>query len=178
MTLARTYQSELKNWLAAFTADAGLPKKAVTLTIPEQKLIVQYETKGDLPNINKMRQVGKELAIASGTGAVVASGMAMLIGRTLLGGALARVGVAGAFGAVGLGLLGPAILVGGTAAGVGYTIYKIGKNKAQNDQAQAFGQELLRHLQNFRPASLPPSEMTIVTSPDRRITVIYDPELE
>lgn len=177
MTMARTYQSELKSWLAAFHSDAGLPKKAVTLTIPEQKWIVQCEIKGELPNINKMRQAGKELAIASGTGAVVAGGMAMLIGRTLLGGALARVGVAGAFGAVGLGLLGPAILVGGTAAGVGYTIYKVGKNKAQNDQAQAFGQELLTHLQNFRPTSPAPTDMTIVTSSDRRITVIYDPEL-
>ena len=176
--LTRTYQNELKSWLAAFHSDAGLPKKAVTLTLPEQKLIVQYEIKGEMPNISKMRQAGKELAIASGTGAVVAGGMAMLIGRTLLGGMLARVGVAGAFGAIGLGVLGPAVLVGGTVAGVGYTIYKVGKNKAQNDQAQAFGQELLAHLKSFRPTSLPPSEMAIVTSPDRRVTVIYDPELE
>ena len=115
--------------------------------------------------------------MASGAGAVVAGGVAMLIGRTLLGGALARIGVAGAFGAVGLGLLGPAILVGGTVAGVGYTLYKVGKNKAQNDQAQAFGQELMAHLQNFRPGSLPPSDMAIVTSEDRRITVIYATEL-
>ena len=102
----------------------------------------------------------------------------MLIGRTLLGGALARVGVAGAFGAIGLGVLGPALLVGGTVAGVGYAIYKVGKNRAQNDQAQAFGQELLSHLKSFRPASLPPSEMAIITSLDGRVTVIYDPELE
>jgi hypothetical protein len=176
MTLTRTYQNELKSWLASFHSDAGLPKKAVTLTISEQKLIIQYEIRGEMPNIGKMRQAGKELAIASGTGAMVAGGMAMLIGRTLLGGALARVGVAGAFGAIGLGILGPAVLVGGTVAGVGYTIYKVGKNKAQNDQAQAFGQELLAHLKNFRPASLPPSEMAIVTSPDKRVTIIYDPD--
>ena len=178
MMLMRTYQNELKNWLAGFHSDAGLPKKAVTLTLSEQKLIVQYETKGEMPNVSEMRQAGKELAIASGTGAVVAGGMAMLIGRTLLGGALARVGVAGAFGAIGLSVLGPAVLVGGTVAGVGYMIYKVGRNKAQNDQAQAFGQELLEHLKGFRPTSLPPSEMAIVTSPDRRITVIYDPGLE
>ena len=107
-----------------------------------------------MPNIGKMRQAGKELAIASGTGAMVAGGMAMLIGRTLLGGALARVGVAGAFGAIGLGILGPGRTGwrnGGPAWG--YIIYRVGKNKAQNDQAQAFGQELLAHLKNFRPAS-------------------------
>ena len=177
MTLARTYQSELRDHLARFHSDAGYPKKAVTLTIADQKLIVQYETKGEMPNVSKMRQAGKELAIASGTGAIVAGGMAMLIGRTLLGGALARIGVAGAFGAIGLGVLGPAILVGGTVAGVGYTVYKVGQNKAQNDQAQAFGQDLMTHLGNFRPTGSPPSDMAIVTSPDRRITVIYDPDL-
>ncbi len=177
MTLTRTYQNELKRWCGDFQSTAGLPKKAVTLTLPEQRLIVQYETKGELPNVEKLRKSGRELAVASGAGAVVAGGVAMLIGRTLLGGALARIGVAGAFGAVGLGLLGPAILVGGTVAGVGYTLYQVGKNKAQNDQAQAFGQDLLAHLQNFRPTSPPPSDMAIVTSEDRRITVIYDPEL-
>ena len=178
MVPARTYQNELKDWLAGFNSVIGMPKKAVTLTLPEQKLIVQYETEGELPNIRELCQAGKELAIASGTGAVVAGGMAMLIGRTLLGGALARVGVAGAFGAVGLGLLAPALLVGGTAAGIGYTLYKVGENKAQNDQAQAFGQELLAYLKNFRSTSSPPSELVVVASSDRRITVIYDPELK
>ena len=75
MTLTRTYQNELKSWLASFHSDAGLPKKAVTLTIPEQKLIIQYEIRGEMPNIGKMRQAGKELAIASGTGAMVAGGI-------------------------------------------------------------------------------------------------------
>lgn len=177
MTLMRTYQTELKNRLESFHSDAGFPTKSITLTLVEQKLIVQYEPKGELPNVEKLRRAGKELAVASGTGAAIAGGMAMLIGRTLLGGALARVGVAGAFGAVGLSLLGPALLIGGTAAGVGYTLYKVGRNKAQNDQAQAFGQELLTHLQSFSPASPPPSDMAIVTSHDRRITVIYDPDL-
>ena len=177
MTLARTYQSELRSHLAGFHSDAGYPKKAVTLTIADQKLIVQYETKGEMPNVSKLRQAGKELAFASGTGAVVAGGVAMLIGRTLLGGALARIGISGAFGAIGLGVLGPAILVGGTVAGVGYAVYKVGKNKAQNDQSQAFGQDLIAHLRNFRPTSLPHSDMAIVTSPDHRITVIYDPDL-
>ena len=107
MTLTRTYQNELKSSLANFQSTAGLPKKAVTLTLPELKLIVQYETIGELPKVEKLRKAGKELAVASGTGAVIAGGVAMLIGRTLLGGALARIGIAGAFGAVGLGLLGP-----------------------------------------------------------------------
>ena len=64
MTLARTYQSELRSHLARFHSDAGYPKKTVTLTIADQKLIVQYETKGEMPNVSKMRQAGKELVIA------------------------------------------------------------------------------------------------------------------
>lgn len=177
MTQPHTYQQELKNWLDDFRSDAGLPKKAVTLSIVAQKLIVQYEPKDSLPNVEKMRQSGKQLAVVTGTGAVIAGGAAMLVGRTLLGGALARIGIAGAFGAVGLGLLGPAILVGGTAAGVGYAVYQVGRNKAQNEQARSFGEDLLAHLQEFRPANPPPPDMAIATSSDRRITVVYDPEL-
>ena len=52
-------------------------------------------------------------------------GMAMLIGRTLLGGIAARVGLAGAFGAIGLGILGPATLIGGTVAGWGTRFTKL-----------------------------------------------------
>lgn len=172
------YQSELRNCLNCFRSESGYPKKAVTLTLTDQKLIVQYEPKGELPSIDKLRQSGKEIAIASGTGAVVMGGVAMLIGRTLLGGVAARVGVAGAFGAIGLGVLGPAVLIGGTIGGLGYTVYKIGRNREQNLQAQAFGQELLNHLGMFQPQSLQPTDLTIVTSSDRHITIIYDPELD
>ena len=171
------YQSELRDWLSEFRCESGYPKKAVTLTLADQKLVAQYEPKGELPSVERMRQTGKEMAFASGTGAVVMGGMAMLIGRTLLGGVAARVGVAGAFGAVGLGILGPAILIGGTIGGLGYTVYKIGRNREQNAQAQAFGQELLNHLGAFLPESPPPADLTIVTSADRHITVIYDPDL-
>ena len=178
MTTEATYQGELKDWLVQFHSANGMPKKAVTLTLPEQRLIVQYETKDELPNIAKLRQMGKETAIASGAGAVVAGGVAMIIGRSLLGGIAARFGIAGAFGAIGLGALGPATLVGGTLAGIGYTVYKFGKNRAENEQAQAFGQELLDHLRVFKPNSTPPTGLSIIASEDRRITIIYDPELE
>ena len=178
MTINTTYQTQLRDWLSEFRNDNGYPKKAVSLTIAERKLIVQYEPTGELPNVDKMRQLGMEMAIASGTGAVVMGGMAMLIGRTLLGGMAARVGVAGAFGAVGLGILAPAALIGGTVAGLGYTVYKIGRNREQNAQAEAFGQELLEHLRRFQPESPPPNDLTIVTSGDRHITLIYDPDLE
>ena len=178
MTIPVTYQTELRDWMSNFHSDSGYPKKAVTLTLAEQKLIVQYEPKGEMPSIDRLRQTGKEIAIASGTGAVVMGGMAMLIGRTLLGGIAARVGLAGAFGAIGLGILGPATLIGGTVAGVGYTVYKIGRSREQNAQAEAFGQELLEHLREFRPESPLPMDLTIVASADRYITIIYDPELE
>ncbi|MDE2780335.1 MAG: hypothetical protein OXI91_11760 [Chloroflexota bacterium] len=173
-----TYQSELRDYLNGFSSESGYPKRAVTLTLIDQKLIVQYEPRGELPSVDKLRQTGKEIAIASGTGAVVMGGVAMLVGRTLLGGVAARVGVAGAFGAIGLGVLGPAVLIGGTIGGLGYTVYKIGRNREQNIQAQAFGQELLNHLGMFQPESPLPTDLLIVTSSDRHITIIYDPELE
>ena len=115
---------------------------------------------------------------ATGTGAAVAGGAALIIGRTFLGGALGRLGIAGAFGAIGLTAFAPAVLVGGTIAGVGYTVYQLGKNREQNKQAQEFGAELLAYLRRFQPTSPVPNDMTIITSPDRRITIIYDPELE
>ena len=172
-----TYQSELKDWLDQFNSGIGFPKKAVTLTILEKKLIAQYEPESGLPEIAKLRQTGKEMAIASGTGAVIAGGVAMLIGRTLLGGLAGRVGIAGAFGAIGLAPLVPALLVGATVGGIMYTVYKLGRDVTDNEQAQTFGQELSEHLLNFFPTSLPPMDMAIVASIDRRITIIYDPEL-
>ena len=173
-----TYQSELKDWLAQFHSENGLPEKAVTFTIPEQSLIIQYEPTGGTPNVARMRQTGQEMVMASGAGAVVAGGMAMLIGRTLLGNVAGRVGIAGAFGAIGLAPLLPAVLIGGTVGGVLYTAYKIGKNRAENQRAEAFGAELLDHLSTFRPNNPKPEDLTIVMSEDRRITVICDPELE
>ena len=171
------FQNELQDWLGKFHSDSGLPKKSITLTLVAQKLVVQYEPKAQMPNIEKMRKAGAGLALSSGTGAVVGGGVAMLVGRTLLGGALARIGVAGAFGGIGLGVLGPAILVGGTVGGVAYTVYQLGKNKAQNRQAQEFGEELIAHLTNFRPVAPLPQDVTIAISPNRHITVIYDPDL-
>ena len=178
MTTGSSYQGELRDYLAAFHSESGLPKKALTLVLPQQNLVVQYEPKEGIPDVSKLRQSGKELAIASGTGAVVAGGAAMLIGRTLLGGTLARVGVAGAFGAIGLDPLLPAILIGGAIGGVGYSVYQFGKNRAENKQAQEFGEELLGYLKKFRPANPPPTDMVIVMSPNRRITIIYDPDLK
>ncbi len=173
-----TYQSELKDWLARFHSENGLPEKAVTFTIPEQSLIIQYEPTGGIPNVARMRQTGKEMGMASGAGAMVAGGMAMLIGRTLLGNVAGRVGIAGAFGAIGLAPLLPAVLVGGAVGGVLYTTYKIGKNRAENQRAEAFGAELFDHLSTFSPNNPKPEDLTIVMSEDRRITVICDPELE
>lgn len=137
MTLQRTYQSELKDWVAQFRSNSGYPKKAVTIVLREKKLIAQYETKEGIPNINKMRKTAAEVAIVGGVGAAVVGGAAMIIGRTLLGGVLGRIGIAGAFGAIGLGVLGPAVLVGGTAASVGYALYQVGRagnriNKPRN----------------------------------------------
>ena len=173
-----TYQSELKDWLTRFHSENGLPEKAVTFTIPEQSLIVQYEPTGGTPNVARMRQTGQEMVMASGAGAVVAGGMAMLIGRTLLGNVAGRVGIAGAFGAIGLAPLLPAVLIGGTVGGVLYTAYKIGKNRSENERAEAYGAELLDHLSTFRPNNPKPEDLTIVMSEDWRITVICDPELE
>ena len=173
-----TYQSELKDWLTRFHSENGLPEKAVTFTIPERSLIVQYEPTGGTPNVARMRQTGQEMVMASGAGAVVAGGMAMLIGRTLLGNVAGRVGIAGAFGAIGLAPLLPAVLIGGTVGGVLYTAYKIGKNRSENERAEAYGAELLDHLSMFSPNNPKPSDLTIVVSEDRRITIICDPELE
>ena len=149
MTSGGSYQRELRDYLADFHSEHGLPKKAVTLKIPEQKLIAQYETKEGLPNVEAMRRAAKEVGIATGTGAAVAGGVALIIGRTFLGGALGRLGIAGAFGAIGLTAFAPAVLVGGTIAGVGYTVYQLGKNREQNKQAQEFGAKLLAYLRRF-----------------------------
>ncbi len=177
MTLGRTFQSELQDYLNQFQSEHGYPNKPVTLAIQEQQLIAQYETKEGIPNIERLRKTVKELAITGGTGAAVAAGAALIIGRTFLGGVLGRVGIAGAFGAIGIGALGPAMLVGGTVASAGYLVYKWGKSRAEDQRAQAWGEDLLAHLDAFRSTNPPPSSLVIVQSLDRRITVIYDPEM-
>ncbi len=169
---------EMKGWLDQFHPDNGYPKKAVSLVIPKEKLIVQYEPEGGMPNIGEMRRRVAEMAFVSGTGMVIAGGVAMIIGRTLLGGVAGRIGVAGAFGAVGLAPLLPVVMIGGAVAGVGYTAYKLGKNRSENQRSQAFGQELSEHLRLFYPSVPAPIIMTIVASEDRKITIIYDPDLE
>ena len=177
MEIHRTFQSELQDCLDRFQSDHGYPNKPVTLAIREQQLIAQYETKGGIPNIERLRKTVKELAITGGAGAAVAASAALILGRTFLGGALGRVGIAGAFGAIGMGALGPAVLIGGTVASAGYLAYKWGKSREGDQRAQAWGEDLLAHLKAFRPTSPPPNSLAIIQSSNRRITVIYDPEM-
>ena len=171
------YESDLRNWLTQFRSEHGYPKQPVSVIDREKGLVAQYETQAGTPGAQSMSRLAAETGLAAATGATAAAGMVMVIGKTLLGGAAARVGVAGAFGAIGVSPLGPAVLVGGTVAAAGYALYKLGKRREENERCQAFGRELLAHMKTFTSPCKPPSHVAIVASPDRRITVLYDPDI-
>ena len=69
-------QGELEDWQARFHSSHSYPRTAVTITLPGQKLVAQYESKGK-PLVYGMRQTDRESPFPSGAD--------ILIGRSLRG---------------------------------------------------------------------------------------------
>ena len=93
----------------------------------------------------------------------------MFIGRSLRGGALGRFYFLRHIESNPAGL---------SLVSVASAIFApLARNQREEERARAFAEELIDHWETFEPASPLPGEVVEVTSADRRITVVYDPEL-
>ena len=162
------YQLELEDWQARFYSYVGYPRKSVTITLPSHRLVVQYERKG-VPSVYGMRQTARERIYER-----VSGSPDIFVGRSLCGSALSRFYLGRSIEIEfppGWVVIAAASLVIGFLTG----------NSRRERRARTFAEGLLEHWQAFEPVSPPPEGaegVTIVTSPDGRITVVYDPELD
>ena len=174
---ANKFVSELIAHLEAFAQADPLPKIPVTVTgIPQEGLTVKYQhpSKGPADPSDIAGEAARVIGAASAGiagGAVVGA----IIGKTLLGGTLARVGIASAGAAIGLPLLAPVALVGGTVATVAYAAYKIGKGKREQERAEDLADSLMKHMSDFNPVTAWPSIGIYVPVPERGLTALWQP---
>ena len=75
-----------------------------------------------------------------------------IIGKVVLGGTLARIGVASAGAAIGIPVLAPVALVGGAVATAAYAAYKIGRGKRDHERAESLLARLVEHMRGFSPS--------------------------
>ena len=168
MNSTDTFQGELEDWQARFYSFVGYPRKSVTITLPSHRLVVQYERKG-VPSVYGMRQTAREriYETVSGTPDI-------FVGRSLRGRALSRFYLGRSIEIqfpLGWAVIKIASLVFGALTG----------DSRKERRARTFAEGLLEHWQAFEPVSPPPEGtegVTVVTSSDRRITIVYDPELD
>ena len=100
-----------------------------------------------------------------------------IIGKSLLGGTLARIGIASAGAAIGLPLLAPVALVGGTVATVGYAAYKIGKGKREQERAEELADSLMKHMNNFNPSMPWPNIEVYVSVSQKGLAALWQPRV-
>ena len=165
MVAADTFQRELEDWQARFYSYEGNPRKSFTITLLTHRLVIQYERKG-VPSVYAMRQTARERTYFEEE----SIGLDIFVGRSLRGTSLARFYM-GRMIEMKLHLAWVAI------AAASFVLGFLTGNSRREMRSRTFAKGLLAHWQAFEPASLPPEDIIAVTSPDRRITVVYDPEL-
>ena len=154
------FYAELKDHLMQYPYLDQLSsvKLPITITgIPREGLTVKYQPDGQIDPF----EMGKEAAKLIGTvGAGAAGGAAVgaIIGKAVLGGTLARVGVASAGAAIGIPILAPIALVGGAIGSAAYAGYKIANSRRDKEAAEGFTDTLMSHMRQFSP----PSETTML----------------
>ena len=158
-----TFQSELEDWQARFYSNESYPSKAVTVTLPSQKRVAHFEFSG-APSVYAMRQTARERTYGREP-----KMPDIFVGRSLRGRALSQFYLVRSIegNPMGLSLVSVVSLFFGPLV----------RNHREERRARTFAEGLMAHWQAFEPTSQPPDEVTEVTSPDRRITVVYDPEL-
>lgn len=160
-----TFQRELEDWQARFYSYESYPRKSFTITLLSHRLVIQYERKG-VPSVYAMRQTARERTYFDEE--LISPDI--FIGRSLRGMALARFYI-GRVIEMKLHLAWVAV------AAVSSVFGFLTGNSRREIRARTFAESLLTHWEAFEPVSPPPEDITAVTSPDRRITVVYDPEL-
>ena len=173
------FYKELKSHLEGFELPDRLSKLSVTITgIPEEGMTVKYQhpSQGAADPSDIAREAAKVIGAASAgiaSGAVVGA----IIGKTLLGGMLARIGIASAGAAIGLPLLAPVALAGGTVATVGYAAYRIGKGKREQERAEVLADSLMKYMNDFNPSEAWPGIEIYVSVSQKGLAALWQPRV-
>ena len=171
---------ELKTCLESFRPQEALPTVPVTMTgIPRKGLTVKYQhpSTGPADPADMATEAAKVLG-AAGIGTAGGAAIGAVIGKVVLGGTLARVGIASAGAAIGIPILAPVALVGGAISTAAYAAYKIGKGKREHEDAEELLKRLMEHMQGFSPSVKWPEIEIYVSVPDAGIAAIWQPGLE
>ena len=115
---------------------------------------------------------------AVGIGTAGGAAVGAIIGKAVLGGTLARIGVASAGAAIGIPILVPVALAGGAISTAAYAAYKIGKGKREQENAEELLKQLMEHMQGFSPSVKWPEIDIYVSVHDAGLAAIWQPGLE
>ena len=168
------FYHELRSWLESFRQQEDLPKVPVSMTgIPREGLTVKYQqpSAGPVDPPDLASETAKVIG-AAGIGTAGGAVIGAIIGKAVLGGTLARIGVASAGAAIGIPVLAPVALVGGAVSTAAYAAYKIGKGKREHENAEELLNRLMEHMQGFSPSVEWPEIEIFVSAPDAGLAAI------
>ena len=172
------FYNQLRAHLEAFHNPETLPKVPVTLTgIPRKGPTVKYQHPSSGP-VDPAEMASEAARIIGAAGIGTAGGVAVgaIIGKALLGGVLARVGIASAGAAVGIPIFAPVALAGGLMGMVAYAAYKVGKGKREHERANDLLQRLADHMRAFSPTVDWPEIEMFVYVPHAGTAATWQPE--
>ena len=111
--------------------------------VPREGLTIKYQHPSTRPaDPADMASEAARVIGAVGIGTAGGAAIGAIIGKVVLGGTLARIGVASAGAAIGIPILAPVALAGGAISTAAYAAYKIGKDKREQENAE----ELLKRF--------------------------------
>ena len=171
------FYRELKACLESFRYQEALPKVPVTMTgVPREGLSVKYlhPSAGPADPADMAIDAAKVIG-AAGIGTAGGAAIGAVIGKVVLGGTLARIGIASAGAAIGMPILAPVALVGGAISTAAYAAYKIGKGKREQEKAEDLLKRLMEHMQGFSPSVRWPEIEIYVSVPDAGLAAIWQP---
>ena len=183
------FYRELKAHLESFRQQETLPKVPVTITgIPRGGLTTKYQhPSAGSPDPTEMAGEAAKFIGAAGIGTAGGVALGAVIGKAVLGGTLARIGVASAGPAIGIPIFAPAALLGGVISTAAYAAYKLGKAKRDREIAEDLLRRLMEHMQGFCPSQegrtflleveWPEIEM-FVSVPDAGLATTWKPGLD
>ena len=171
------FYRELKAHLESFRQQETLPKVPVTITgIPRGGLTTKYQhPSAGSPDPTEMAGEAAKFIGAAGIGTAGGVALGAVIGKAVLGGTLARIGVASAGTAIGIPIFAPAALLGGVIATVAYTAFRIGKGRREHENAKDLSKRLIEHMQGFSPSVEWPEIEIFVSLPDAGLAAIWQP---
>ena len=173
------FYHELRAHLDSFRHQEPLPEVPVTVSgIPRQGLTIKYQhlSAGPADPADMASEAAKVIG-AAGIGTVGGAAIGAIIGKVMLGGTLARIGVASAGTAIGIPILAPVALVGGAITTAAYAAYKIGRGKHDHERAESLLARLVEHMRGFGPSGEWPEIEMYVSAPGAGLTAMWQPEL-